>query len=65
MKNDVVLIRDEKKEIDLTKKVNLHIPEYNIIVTDSFLKPNVSIWSNVNIYGATIGENTKIGHLWK
>ncbi len=58
---NTILIRNEKKEIDLKEKVSLHIPEYNIIITESKLNPNISIWSNVNIYGATIGKNTKIG----
>ena len=39
----------------------LILPEYNIIIIDTILGEGVSIWSNVNIYGAEIGENTKIG----
>jgi len=39
----------------------LILPEYNIIIVDTILGEGVSIWSNVNIYGAEIGENTRIG----
>lgn len=56
-----VKIRGKKKEIDNGKPQDLIIPEYNIVISDSFLSEGVTIWSNVNIYGARIGENTKIG----
>ena len=63
------------KNIDFNKMVHINIrgtlqpyfgkklilPEYNIIIIDTILGNGVSIWSNVNIYGAEIGENTKIG----
>lgn len=39
----------------------LILPEYNIIIEDTILGEGISVWSNVNIYGANIGENTKIG----
>ena len=39
----------------------LILPEYNIIIIDTILGEGVSIWSNVNIYGAEIGEDTNIG----
>jgi UDP-2-acetamido-3-amino-2,3-dideoxy-glucuronate N-acetyltransferase len=54
-------IRGEKKKIDTGKPQDLLIPEYNIVVRNSILNDGVTIWSNVNIYGAEIGENTKIG----
>lgn len=54
-------IRGKKKKIQTNKPQNILIPEYNIVVKDTVLGEGVTIWSNVNIYGAKIGENTKIG----
>jgi UDP-2-acetamido-3-amino-2,3-dideoxy-glucuronate N-acetyltransferase len=54
-------IRGEKKKSETGKPQDLLIPEYNIVVRNSILNDGVTIWSNVNIYGAEIGENTKIG----
>jgi acetyltransferase-like isoleucine patch superfamily enzyme len=54
-------LRGEKKEIDTKTQQDLLIPEYNIVIKDTILGDGVTIWSNVNIYGAKIGENTKIG----
>ncbi|MEO0293957.1 MAG: acyltransferase [candidate division WOR-3 bacterium] len=54
-------IRGEKREFNTEEAQDLIIPEYNIIVRNSILGNGVTIWSNVNIYGAEIGENTKIG----
>jgi acetyltransferase-like isoleucine patch superfamily enzyme len=54
-------IRGEKKKFDTGKPLNLLIPEYNIVIKNSVLGDGVTIWSNVNIYGAEIGENTRIG----
>ena len=54
-------IRGEKKRLDTEKPQDLLVPEYNIVISDSILSQGVTIWSNVNIYGAEIGENTKIG----
>ena len=56
-----VLIRGEKKEIPDNTPVDILIPEYNIIVKDTVFGDGVVIWSNVNIYGAEIGAETKIG----
>jgi acetyltransferase-like isoleucine patch superfamily enzyme len=54
-------LRGEKKEIVTGKPQDLLVPEYNIVIKNTILGDNVTIWSNVNIYGAKIGENTKIG----
>lgn len=54
-------LRGEKKEIDTEIPQDLLIPEYNIVINDTILGDGVTIWSNVNIYGAKIGRNTKIG----
>ncbi len=54
-------LRGEKKEIESGLSQDLFIPEYNIVIKDTILGDGVTIWSNVNIYGAKIGENTKIG----
>lgn len=56
-----IKIRGEKRQIDTKESQNLVIPEYNIVISDSILGDGVTIWSNVNIYGAEIDENTKIG----
>lgn len=56
-----IKIRGEKRQIDTKESQNLVIPEYNIVISNSILGEGVTIWSNVNIYGAEIDENTKIG----
>jgi acetyltransferase-like isoleucine patch superfamily enzyme len=61
MAKDIIFIRGKPREIEVGKPVDVLIPEYNIIITDTQFERGVSIWSNVNIYGAYIGENTKIG----
>ncbi|MBI3039347.1 N-acetyltransferase [bacterium] len=55
-----VFLRNEKTEIANDSKTDLIIPEWNIIIKDSILGTGVSLWSNLNIYGAIIGENTKL-----
>lgn len=55
-----ILVRGKPYEISTGTPVNLHIPEYNILIKDSILGNGVVIWSNVNIYGAEIGDNVKI-----
>ncbi len=59
-KDSFVYIRNKKYEIPSNLPVSIHIPEYNILITDSYLGEGVVIWSNVNIYGARIGSGTKI-----
>lgn len=54
-------IRGEKRTIDNRKPQDLIIPDYNIVIKDTVFGQGVTIWSNVNIYGAQIGDNTKIG----
>ena len=54
-------IRGKRREIETGEPQDILIPEYNIIIKDTILGDGVTIWSNVNIYGATIGENAKIG----
>ncbi len=56
-----IYLRGEKKELDNTRPVDLVIPEWNIIILDTRLGKGVVIWSNLNIYGAVIGENVKLG----
>jgi len=56
-----IKIRGKDYEVKENEPVDILIPEYNIIITDTVFEPNVVIWSNVNIYGAYIGANTKIG----
>jgi UDP-2-acetamido-3-amino-2,3-dideoxy-glucuronate N-acetyltransferase len=56
-----IKIRGEDREIDTGKPQDLLIPEYNIVISNSILGEGVTIWSNVNIYGAKIGQNTRIG----
>jgi UDP-2-acetamido-3-amino-2,3-dideoxy-glucuronate N-acetyltransferase len=56
-----IKIRGEKRQVDTGRPQDLVVPEYNIVISNSILGEGVTIWSNVNIYGAEIGENTKIG----
>ena len=56
-----IYIRGEEFLIEPGMAQNIHIPEFNVLIRDSLLEEGISIWSNVNIYGATIGANTKIG----
>ena len=56
-----IRIRGENREVDTGKPQDLLIPEYNIVISNSILSEGVTIWSNVNIYGAMVGENTRIG----
>jgi len=58
----VIFLRGQKYKIQSNMSpVSLHIPEYNILIVNSVLGRGVSLWSNVNIYGAFIDENVKIG----
>lgn len=56
-----IFVRNTERQIPAEGPADVVIPEYNIIVTRSILSGGVSLWSNVNIYGAEIGENTRIG----
>ena len=56
-----IWIRNEKVEIPKDEPVTIMRPEYNIIISNTRLGKEVVIWSNVNIYGASIGEGSKIG----
>lgn len=60
-KKTYIFLRTEKVEVPKTKPFTIVRPDYNIIVADSILGEGVTIWSNVNIYGAKIGEGSKIG----
>ena len=59
MKKIRILIRGEAMEVK--NPVNLIIPDYNILVKDTKMGNGVVIWSNINIYGACIGSDVKIG----
>jgi len=60
--NGIILLRGQEYKIKSNRNpVSLHIPEYNILIINSVLGRGVSLWSNVNIYGAFIDENVKIG----
>lgn len=56
-----IIIRGKDYEVSNTEPVDIFIPEYNIIIKNTILGRDVLIWSNVNIYGAEIGDETKIG----
>jgi len=55
-----VIISSKKLEVPVGEGVDIYIPEYNVLIKDTFLGNNVSISNNVNIYGAEIGDNTVI-----
>jgi len=58
----IIFFRGEEHKVQSNDKpISLHIPEYNILVVNSVLSKGVSLWSNVNIYGAFISDNVKIG----
>lgn len=58
----VILFRGQKYKIQSNRSpVSLHIPEYNILILNSVLGKGVSLWSNLNIYEAFIGDNVRIG----
>lgn len=56
-----ILVRGKKYECSAKEPVDIIIPEYNIVITGTILGEGVNIWSNVNIYGARIGNEVKIG----
>ena len=56
-----IYIRGKIYKCEVNKPIDIHIPEYNILISDTILGEGVSIWSNVNIYGAKIGKGAKIG----
>jgi|Deesub1362A_J573_1020465.scaffolds.fasta_scaffold00073_59 acetyltransferase-like isoleucine patch superfamily enzyme len=56
-----ILFRGQRYKVESNKTpISLIIPDFNIIITDTVLGEGVSIWSNVNIYGAFIDRNAKI-----
>jgi acetyltransferase-like isoleucine patch superfamily enzyme len=56
-----IYLRGQKFEIKSNEEpVDLHIPEYNIIIKDTILREGVNIWANVNMYGADIGKDVKL-----
>ena len=61
MAGSFLLIRGDRYEIEEGKPVTIIKPEFNIIIKDTVIGEGTLIWSNVNIYGAHIGKNVKIG----
>jgi len=58
----VIIVRGEEYIIESNNEpISLHIPEYNILIVNTILGRGVCLWSNVNIYGAFVGNNVKIG----
>jgi acetyltransferase-like isoleucine patch superfamily enzyme len=56
-----IYLRGEKVSIPSGKAIDIVRPDFNIIITNTKLGEGVTIWSNVNIYGAIIGPGCKIG----
>ncbi len=57
-----ICFRGEKLKVDSNSEpIDLFIPQYNVIIKNTVLGEGVVIWGNVNIYGAKIGSETKIG----
>jgi len=56
-----IFVRGKIYECREDKPVSICIPDYNIIISDTCMGKDVTIWSNVNIYGAKIGAESKIG----
>jgi acetyltransferase-like isoleucine patch superfamily enzyme len=55
------LLRGKRLEVDNEQPATLHLPEWNLLITDSLIGEGVVLWSNVNLYGCTIGPDVRIG----
>lgn len=55
------LLRGKRFEVDNENPINLHIPEWNLLISDSVIGEGVALWANVNLYGCKIGAHVKIG----
>jgi len=42
--------------------IDLHIPEWGVIIQDTILGERATIWAHVNLYGAILGEGVKISN---
>ncbi len=56
-----VFVRGKRHPVPVGMPTDLLFPEFNVIVTDTVLGEGVTIWSNLNIYGASIGSNVRLG----
>lgn len=56
-----ILVRGKPHSVPAETPVDLHLPEYNIIISRTTFEAGVILWSNVNIYGAHLGAESKIG----
>lgn len=55
-----IYVRGEKVEVHNDRRIDLILPEWNIIIKDTIMGHGVWIWSNLNIYGAEIGDDSSI-----
>ncbi len=55
-----IYIRNNKHEVANDIPQDLILPQHNIRIVNTTLGEGVSIWSNLNIYGAKIGSHTKL-----
>ena len=55
-----VWLRGERVEVAAGQPVDLVVPEWNVVITDTILGEGVVLWANVNAYGATIGPEVRI-----
>jgi len=55
-----VLLRGKPVEIEAGRPVDLVVPEWNVFVTETTLGEGVVLWSNVNVFGAEIGADTRL-----
>jgi acetyltransferase-like isoleucine patch superfamily enzyme len=56
-----LLLRNKPLEIEVGTPIDLHVPEWNIIIEDTVFGERVALWANVNVYGAFIGDECKLG----
>jgi acetyltransferase-like isoleucine patch superfamily enzyme len=56
-----IFVRGKPHPVPRGKPTDVVVPAYNLIITDTVLDEGVVLWSNLNIYGAEIGRNTKLG----
>ncbi|BCB96075.1 hypothetical protein JZK55_09970 [Dissulfurispira thermophila] len=55
-----IYIRGERIDVSNDRPIDLILPEWNIIIKDTVIGHGVWIWSNLNIYGAEIGDDSSI-----
>ncbi len=53
-------IMDKDFEVQSDKMVDIFLPEHNVIIKRTLFGDNVTLFNNINIYDAEIGDNTVV-----